>query len=110
DGRIRSQHRFAFRSRHRLEQHDTRGRLADNQNVVSNLSQFAGVANGSFNINGVSIDVDASHDTLQSLIAKINASAAGVTAGYDAGTDRLVLTGVERTPRYSIRESPCAPA
>ncbi|PYS12064.1 MAG: hypothetical protein DMG15_15575 [Acidobacteria bacterium] len=75
-----------------------RGRLADNQNVVSNLSQFAGVANGSFNINGVSIDVDASHDTLQSLIAKINASAAGVTAGYDAETDRLVLTSNNGTP------------
>lgn len=47
---------------------------------------------GSFAVNGVSIAYDASTDTLGGLINRINKSAAGVTAAYDAVNDRMTLT------------------
>lgn len=52
------------------------------------------VADGSFKINGVTppIIYDSSTDTLQSIISKINASDAGVTASYDLASGGFVLT------------------
>lgn len=48
--------------------------------------------NGSFSINGVTIDYNVNTDTLRGILSKINKSAAGVTATYDAANDRFVLT------------------
>ncbi len=48
--------------------------------------------NGSFSINGVTIDYNLETDTLKSVLNKINKSAAGVTASYDSANDRFVLT------------------
>ncbi len=45
---------------------------------------------GSFTINGVQIDWTSS-DTINSLITRINGSAANVIASYDPGTDRVTL-------------------
>lgn len=70
-----------------------RGNLPDNQQVFAKTSQFGSVASGSFTINGVSISVDRSTDTLTSLISRINSANAGVTATYDTNADRVVLTG-----------------
>ncbi|HUI06984.1 MAG TPA: flagellar filament capping protein FliD [Verrucomicrobiae bacterium] len=47
---------------------------------------------GAFTINGVTINFNASTDTLAGIINKINESAAGVVATYDSLNDRLVLT------------------
>ncbi|MBC7186284.1 MAG: flagellar filament capping protein FliD [Calditrichaeota bacterium] len=47
---------------------------------------------GSFKINGVTITWDADTDTLNTIIGRINRSAAGVTAYYDDTFDKLVLT------------------
>lgn len=47
---------------------------------------------GEFKINGVAITFNASTDTVSSVLERINNSSAGVTAGYDAATDRFVLT------------------
>jgi len=47
---------------------------------------------GTFTINGVEIAYDTSTDTLASLMTRINASSAGVTAAYDSTHDRLTLT------------------
>jgi flagellar hook-associated protein 2 len=54
----------------------------------------SGVVNGSFKINGVTppITYDSATDSLQSIISKINASAAGVTASYDLAAGGFVLT------------------
>ena len=49
-------------------------------------------ASGTFEINGVSIDYDAATESLLNIMTKINASAAGVTASYDARTDTMILT------------------
>jgi flagellar hook-associated protein 2 len=47
---------------------------------------------GSFSINGVSIAFNVNNDTVTSVIKRINASSAGVTAAYDALNDRFTLT------------------
>ena len=46
---------------------------------------------GTFSINGVAIGYDAGTDRVGDLLARINASAAGVTASYNAATDRFSL-------------------
>jgi len=45
----------------------------------------------SFTINGVTISYDASVDSLNAIIDRINRSSAGVTARYDAIADRIVV-------------------
>ncbi len=50
---------------------------------------------GSFKINGTTITWDADTDTLNSIISRINSSAAGVTAYYDDTIDKVVLTARE---------------
>ncbi len=46
---------------------------------------------GAFTINGVSINYDATTDTLGALLSRINSSGAGVTATYDSANDRVQL-------------------
>ena len=55
------------------------------------LEDAFAVSTGSFSINGVSIAVNAT-DTLQQVLDRITASAAGVTATYDALADEVLLT------------------
>jgi flagellar hook-associated protein 2 len=47
---------------------------------------------GSFTINGQTITWDASQDTLNTVLNKINSSSAGVTASYDPTKDTLSIT------------------
>ena len=47
---------------------------------------------GTFSINGVNINYDKYHDSLSTVINRINSSSAGVTASYDSNKDKLVLT------------------
>jgi len=56
-----------------------------------NTVNFAGgaVTSGSFRINGVSITVDATTDSVSDVIQRINDSGAGVTASYDSTTDGI---------------------
>jgi len=49
------------------------------------------ITSGTFTINGVTLYVDASKDTLQDIIDRINGSGAHVRASYDSSTDRFVL-------------------
>jgi flagellar hook-associated protein 2 len=46
---------------------------------------------GSFSLNGVTIAYDGATDSLSTVLARINASAAGVTATYDVANDRVAL-------------------
>lgn len=50
-----------------------------------------GTGAGAFLINGVEITYNASTDSLNKLITRINSSTAGVVASYDSTTDRLLL-------------------
>jgi flagellar hook-associated protein 2 len=47
---------------------------------------------GKFKINGVEISFDATNDSIQNVLDRINSSAAGVTASYDSVNDRFALT------------------
>ncbi len=49
-------------------------------------------ATGTLRINGVDITYNSSVDTLNAVLSRINASLAGVTAAYDANTDKVILT------------------
>ena len=63
------------------------GTGVDDPGFQSGLSVTA----GSFEVNGETIDV-AANDTINSVLAKIDASAAGVTASFDATREKIVLT------------------
>jgi len=67
------------------------GTGADDPNLQSGLE----VTSGSFEINGTTIDV-AADDTINSVLDKINQSDAGVTATFDAATEKVLLT--QNTP------------
>jgi hypothetical protein len=68
-----------------------KGDLRDDERVFDDTSAFASVKDGSFQINGVTIAVDKDTDTLQTLLARINSSGAGVTASFNQSTDRIEL-------------------
>jgi flagellar hook-associated protein 2 len=51
-----------------------------------------GSGNGEFTINGVAINYDASTDSIQDVLNKINSSTAGVTANYNSLNDQFTLT------------------
>ncbi len=48
--------------------------------------------NGSFSINGVPISYNVNTDSLSAVLARINASTAGVTVTYNAANDQVTLT------------------
>jgi flagellar hook-associated protein 2 len=56
------------------------------------ISAVDGSGAGSFSVNGVSISYNVNTDSLTSVLKRINASTAGVTASYDSAADRVVLT------------------
>ncbi len=51
-----------------------------------------GSGTGEFKVNGVTIAFNAATDTVGNVLARINNSAAGVTATYDSVNDRFLLT------------------
>ncbi len=67
------------------------GTRNDNPNFEIGL----GVTVGSFEVNGIAISVSAS-DSINDIVARISASAAGVKATFDAAAERVVLT--QQTP------------
>jgi flagellar hook-associated protein 2 len=60
-------------------------------NLTTAISD-GGNGQGEFTINGVSITYQTSTDSIQNVLDRINNSAAGVTASFDAQNDRFVLT------------------
>lgn len=66
----------------------------DTTTVISKLKPTFSypVKSGTFTINGVSIYVDTTKDTIQDVIDKVNKSGAGVTMAYDTNTDKFSLT------------------
>ena len=51
-----------------------------------------GSGQGAFTINGVTINYNASSDSIQNVMDRINSSAAGVTASYNSVNDQFTLT------------------
>lgn len=63
-----------------------------NANLRTAVTGVDGSGNGSFSINGVSIDFNVDKDSVQNIVARVNASSAGVTASFDRVNDRFSLT------------------
>jgi len=61
---------------------------SDTQTTITD----GGSGNGAFTINSVTINYNATSDTLQDVINNINGSAAGVTAAYDPINNRFTLS------------------
>jgi flagellar hook-associated protein 2 len=60
-------------------------------NLATAITAVDGAGAGTFSINGVAITYNVNTDSLSAVIARINASTAGVSASYDGVADRLVL-------------------
>jgi len=58
---------------------------------LAEVESLSAVQSGSISVNGVSIDIDVNTDSLNDILASINASEAGVTASYDSSSKRVSL-------------------
>jgi flagellar hook-associated protein 2 len=65
--------------------------MADQANLATPITD-GGAGQGAFEINGVTINFDASTDSVNDILQAINNSAAGVTATYDGANNTFVLT------------------
>jgi len=63
-----------------------------NKAGLSQTISDGGSGTGAFIINGVTINYNASSDSIQNVLDRINGSAAGVSAAYDTVNNRFVLT------------------
>jgi flagellar hook-associated protein 2 len=73
----------------------TLGTIDTSQTVGSAASRIGNAAlltTGDITINGVSVSIDTTVDTLQNILDRITASTAGVYASYDSVEDRLIFT------------------
>ncbi|MDQ2865179.1 MAG: flagellar filament capping protein FliD [Candidatus Eremiobacteraeota bacterium] len=71
-------------------------------NTATNAGFTAPVTGGVFTINGVAISVDPNGDNVSSILAKINASAAGVNASYNSATNQITLTSTSTGPQSIV--------
>ena len=67
------------------------GSPIDPNATLENSGISKSIEAGTFTINGQTFTVDATTDTLNGILGQINASAAGVTATYDALSDRVIV-------------------
>lgn len=66
---------------------------------LAEVSRFSSVAAGTLRINGVAVAIDPAADSLDDVVARINAANAGATARIDRSGDRLeILSARARTP------------
>ncbi|MFP4501497.1 MAG: flagellar filament capping protein FliD [Candidatus Hydrogenedentota bacterium] len=63
----------------------------DNTATLDNSGIAADITTGTFSINGVAFNVDPTTDSLDDVMAQINASSAGVTATYDGTADTVTI-------------------
>ena len=63
-----------------------------NARLKTPITAVDGSGNGSFTINGSTISYNLNTDALSAIMTRINQSAAGVSAAYDAANDRVTLT------------------
>ena len=61
-------------------------------------SSAPAIASGSITINGKSIDIDTSKDTISDLVQKINDADVGMEASYDYQNDKIVFSGTNEGP------------
>ena len=62
-----------------------------NARLKTAITAVDGSGNGTFTLNGVAITYNTATDTLNSVVSRINAAGAGVTASFDPITDKVSL-------------------
>jgi hypothetical protein len=67
----------------------------EDDQAFENVAAFAAVQSGNFQINGQQIAIDTANDSLSTVIDKINASPAGVTASFDTQTQQVLIEANE---------------
>lgn len=78
-----------------------------NARLKTAITAVDGSGNGTFTINGVSIAYNVNTDALGAILTRINQSTAGVTATYDAESDRVTLTNARTGDMgITVGESP----
>lgn len=76
----------------------------DPSKLLSSVAAFSTVTAGEITVNGKTIAIDPASDTLNSVVAKINASGAGVTASISSSKDGLTLRSKLAHRAVSISE------
>lgn len=69
----------------------TPGEDSEPDKALAEVASFAAVQSGSISVNGVSIDIDINTDSLNDVLDRISASAAGVDASFDSTTQRVTV-------------------
>ena len=67
------------------------GEDAEPDKSLAEVTAFSMVQSGSISVNGVSIDIDVNADSLNDVLDRISASAAGVTASFDSVSQKVSL-------------------
>ena len=68
----------------------------DNEKVLDDVGALSSITSGTFRINGQDIAIDPATDSLDDVIARINASSAGATASFDPASRRVLLESRDR--------------
>lgn len=71
-------------------------------NNLNGANLITPVTAGTFTINGVTLNVDPTQDNLASVLARINASTAGVIASFDTASGRITLTNKGTGPQSVV--------
>lgn len=74
------------------------GATPDNVEAIADVASLAGIASGTLEVNGTELTIDVLTDSLEDVVAAINAADAGVTADYDEAEDTLALTSTDGSP------------
>jgi len=67
------------------------GKEDERTDAIDQVSLLGGIASGSFDINGVSISIDVTTDSLNDIISRVNSSSADAVMSYSKTTDRLSI-------------------
>lgn len=77
----------------------------ENRVAFDQVAAFTTVSSGNITINDTEIAVDTATDSLESVIARINASDAGVVASFDTASQRFEINTLGESGRLSINEN-----
>ncbi len=69
----------------------------DNEKSLDDVAALASIEAGSFLVNGQSINVDPTVDSLDDVIERINSSPAGVVASFDGETRQVLIESIDKS-------------
>lgn len=82
----------------------TPGTDSDLDRAVDTVAPLAAIENGTLQVNGTDFTIDAATDTLNSLLADLNAAEVGIEASYESATDRVRLRSNPGTTSFTLSD------